>query len=95
MPYHHRKITYINLYILPLNYVELNWTSFLYFARTEKELLYCSDHYHFRRPKHPIDFTKAYADAKSYFDTFRTLGYDLIEQAQDTFVESRNVRLAA
>lgn len=95
MPYQHRKITYINLYILPLNYVGSHQTPFLYFARAEGELLYCSDHYDFRRPKHPIDFAKAYADARFHFDTFRTLGYDLLEQAQDAFVESRNVRLAA
>lgn len=95
MPYRHRKITYINLYILPLNYVESNWTPFLYFARAEGKLLYCNDHYHFRRPKHPANFAKAYADAKFHFDTFRMLGYDLLEQAQDAFVEGRNVRLAA
>ena len=95
MPYRLRKITYINLYILPLSYVESNRTPFLYFARAEGELLYCSDHYHFRRPKYPIDFARAYADAKFHFDTFRVLGYDLLEQAQETFVEGRNVRLAA
>lgn len=95
MPYRLRKITYINLYILPLNYVESNWTPFLYFARAEGKLLYCSDHYHFCRPKHPANFAKAYADAKFHFDTFRMLGYDLLEQAQDAFVEGRNVRLAA
>ena len=95
MPYRLRKITYINLYILPLSYVESNRTPFLYFARAEGKLLYCSDHYHFRRPKHPIDFARAYADAKFHFDTFRVLGYDLLEQAQETFVEGRNVRLAA
>lgn len=95
MPYRHRKITYINLYILPLNYVESNWTPFLYFARSEGELLYCNDRHHFRRPKHPCNFAASYADARFHFDTFRTLGNDLLEQAQDAFVESRNVRLAA
>ncbi|WP_147639041.1 nucleotidyltransferase domain-containing protein [Alistipes sp.] len=95
MPYRHRKITYINLYILPLNYVESNWTPFLYFARAEGEVLYCNDHHHFRRPKHPCNFAAAYADAKFHFDTYRTLGYDLIEQARDAFVEGRNVRLGA
>lgn len=95
MPFRHRKITYINLYILPLNYVESNWTPLLYFARAEGELLYCNDHYHFRRPKRPIDFAAAYADAKFHFETFRLLGYELLEQAQDAFVEGRNVRLAA
>lgn len=95
MPYRHRKITYINLYILPLNYVKSNATPFLYFAHAEGELLYCNDHYHFRRPKRPIDFAKAYADAKFHFDTFRMLGYDLLEQAQEVFVEYHNARLAA
>ena len=95
MPYRHRKITYINLYILPLNYVESHRTPFLYFAHAEGMLLYCSDHCRFRRPKRPIDFARAYADAKFHYDTFRTLGNDLLEQAQDAFTEGHNVRLAA
>lgn len=95
MPYRLRKISYINLYILPLNYVDSYVTPFLYFAKAEGELLYCSDHCRFRRPKHPIDFAKAHADAKFHFDTFRTLGYDLLAQAQEVFVEYRNIRLAA
>lgn len=70
-------------------------TPFLYFAHSEGELLYCSDHHHFCRPKFPIDFAKAHADAKLHYDTFRTLGNALIEQAQDAFCESRNMRLAA
>ena len=95
VPYSRREITYINLYIMPLSYVESNKTPFLYFAHSEGELLYCSDHCHFRRPKHPINFAAAYADAKFQFDTFRMLGNELIEQAQDAFSESRNMRLAA
>lgn len=95
MPPRLRKIAYIDLYILPLNCVESNRTPFLYFAHSEGELLYCSDHCRFRRPKRPIDFAKAYADARFHFDTFRTLGGDLLEQAQNTLVEGRNVRLAA
>ena len=95
MPYRYRKVTYINPYILPLNYVESHRTPFLYFAHAEGELLHCSDHYRFRRPKHLIDFAKAYADAKFHFDTFRTLGNDLLEQAQNAFAGGRNVRLAA
>lgn len=95
MPPRHRKVSYINPYILPLSRAESNRTPFLYFAHSEGELLYCSDHYHFRRPKHPINFAKAYADAKFHFDTFRMLGNKLIEQAQEAFVESRNMRLAA
>ena len=59
MPPRLRKIAYINLYILPLNCVESNRTPFLYFAHSEGELLYCSDHCRFRRPKRPIDFAKA------------------------------------
>ena len=95
MPPRLRKIAYIDLYILPLNCVESNRTPFLYFAHSEGELLYCSDHCRFRRPKRPIDFAKAYADARFHFDTFRTLGGDLLEQAQNALVEGRNVRLAA
>lgn len=95
VPYSRREITYINLYIMPLSYVESNKTPFLYFAHSEGELLYCSDHCHFRRPKHPINFAAAYADAKFHFDTFRMLGNELIEQAQNAFSESRNMRLSA
>lgn len=97
MPVRLRTITYINLYILPLRYVEGqgHHTPFLYFAHAEGRLLYCSDRYHFRRPKHPIHFARACADAKAHFDTFRTLGYELLEQAQDAWVEGHNERLAA
>lgn len=95
MPYNHRMITYINPYILPLNYVESHWTPFLHFARTEGELLYCSDRYHFRRPGSVGDFAKAYADAKFHCDTFFGLGNDLLEQAWEAFVAGGNVRLAA
>lgn len=95
MPVRQCEIPYINLYIMPLSYVETHRTPFLYFAHAEGELLYCSDTYHFRRPKHPINFAAAYADAKFHFDTFRILGNELIEQAQDAFSESRNMRLAA
>ena len=95
MPIRRREITYVNLYILPLNYVESNWTPFLYFAHSEGELLYCSDHYHFRRPKYPVNFAKAYADAKFHFDTFRMLGNEYIEQAHHEFCENKNMRLAA
>ena len=42
VPYSRREITYINLYIMPLSYVESNKTPFLYFAHSEGELLYCS-----------------------------------------------------
>lgn len=74
--------------------VESTSTPFLFFAHAEGELLYCSDSYRFQRPKYPIDFAKAYADAKFHFDTFRTQGNELLEQAQDAFSESRNMRLA-
>ena len=95
MPPRLRKIAYIDLYILPLNCVESNRTPFLYFAHSEGELLYCSDHCRYPRPTRPIDFAKASADARFHFDTFRTLGGDLLEQAQNALVEGRNVRLAA
>lgn len=95
VPIKRREVTYINLYIMTLRDVETHTTPVLYFAHSEGELLYCSDHYHFRRPKHPINFAKAYADAKLHYDTFRMLGNELIEQAKDAFIESRNMRLAA
>lgn len=95
VPIKRREITYINLYIMTLRDVETHTTPFLYFAHSEGELLYCSDHYHFRRPKHPINFAKAYADAKLHYDTFRTLGNDFIEQAHHEFCENKNWRLAA
>ncbi|WP_418982438.1 nucleotidyltransferase domain-containing protein, partial [Alistipes sp.] len=95
IPYSRRQITYINLYIMTLSFVESNATPFLFFAHAEGELLYCKDTYHFQRPKYPIDFAKAYADAKFHFDTFRTQGNELLEQAQEAFSVNRNMRLAA
>ena len=95
MPYRHREITYINLYIMKLSYVESHTTPFLYFAHSQGELLYCSEHYHFSRPKHPINFAAAYADAKFHFDTFRLLGNELLEQSHHELIEARNLRLAA
>lgn len=94
MPFRQRKITYINLYIIPLSYIDSHNTPFLYFARSEGELLYCSERYHFRRPKYKPDFAKAYADARFHFDTFRTLGFELLEQANHELAETRNMRLA-
>lgn len=95
MPCRHRKITYINLYILPFNHVESTPIPFLYFAHSEGKLLYCNPHHCFRRPRRPIDFARAHAEARFHFDSFRTLGNDLLEQAQDAWVEGRNNRLAA
>ena len=94
MPFQQRKITYINLYIIPLSYIDSHNTPFLYFARKEGELLYCSERYHFQRPKYKPDFAKAYADARFHFDTFRTLGFELLEQANHELTETRNMRLA-
>lgn len=94
MPFQQRKITYINLYIIPLSYIDSHNTPFLYFARSEGELLYCSERYHFRRPKYKPDFAKAYADARFHFDTFRTLGFELLEQANHELIETRSMRLA-
>lgn len=94
MPYRHRKISYINLYILPLNYVTSAGTPFLYFAQSEGHVLYCNEHFHFQRPKHPIDFARAHADALFHFETFRTLGHELLERAQSTFAGGGSLRLA-
>ena len=95
MPIRQREITYINLYILPLSYVESNLTPFLYFAHSEGELLYCSDHYHFRRPKRPCNFAAAYCDAKFHFDTFSDLGMLYLEKANTEYAEGQNLRPAA
>ena len=59
VPYSRREITYINLYIMPLSYVESNKTPFLYLAHSEGELLYCSAHCHFRSTKNPINLAAA------------------------------------
>lgn len=77
-----------------MSYIDSHNTPFLYFARSEGELLYCSERYHFRRPKYKPDFAKAYADARFHFDTFRTLGFELLEQANHELTETRNMRLA-
>lgn len=95
MPYRHRKITYVNAYILPVSYVESHRTPFLWFAHAEGTLLYCSDRCRFRRPRHPADFSRAHADARHHFDTFRMQGSALIERAQEALADSCNMRLAA
>lgn len=95
LPYRQRRIIYINPYILPLSLVEASRAPFLYFARAEGVLLYCSDSYRFRRPKRRIDFAAAHAEAKFHFDTFRVLANELVEQAHQLFFEGRNRRLAA
>lgn len=95
MPVRQREITYINLYIMTLKEVESHSTPFLYFAHSEGDLLYCRDHYHFRRPKHPVNFPRVYADAKLHFDAFGTLAKELTELAQEALGKRRNRRLAA
>lgn len=85
LPYRQRRIIYINPYILPLSLAEASRAPFIYFARAEGVLLYCSDSYRFRRPKRRIDFAAAHADAKFHFDTFRVLANELIEQAHQLF----------
>ena len=82
----YRKIAYINPYILPLNYVESHRDAVpLLRPCRGRTIAIAATTTGFRRPKHPIDFAKAYADAKFHFDTFRTLGNELLEQAQDAF----------
>ena len=95
MPVRRREIIYLNIYILPLSYVESNHTPFLYFTHSEGELLYCKDHYHFRRPKHPCNFTAAYCDAKYHFDTFSELGMLYIEKANGEYAQGHNLRPTA
>ncbi len=95
MPYNRRKITYINIYIVPLNCVESAPTPFIHFAHAQGHVLYSNERCCFRRPRRPVNFARAFADAKSHYDTFRTLGNDLLEQARDSLAGGRNIRLAA
>lgn len=82
LPFRQREITYVNLYVCPWNYVESHNTPLLYFAHHEGVLLYCKDSFHFRRPRRPCNFSVAYCDAKSYFDTFKPVADLLMNLAQ-------------
>lgn len=62
MPLRHREITYINIYILPLNYIEGNNSPFLYFTHNEGKLIYCKDRHYFH-PKKSCNFAAAYCDS--------------------------------
>lgn len=95
MPYRQREVSYINLYVCPLSYVESHNTPFLYYAHRDGVLIYCKDHFHFRRPKRPCDFARAYCDAQLYYDTFLSLGLQFMQQAKDAMTGKPNVRLAA
>ena len=94
MPLRHREITYINIYILPLNYVEGNNSPFLYFTHNEGKLIYCKDRHYFH-PKKLCNFAAAYCDAKFHFDTFSELGMLYLEKAYSECVEGRKLRPAA
>lgn len=95
MPCNRRKITYINLYIVPKVCVESTPTPFIYFAHAQGHVLYCSDRCSFRRPRRSPDLARAFAAAKTHYDTFRTIGNDLLELARDMLDKGRNIRLAA
>ena len=94
MPLRHREITYINIYIQPLNYVEGNNSPFLYFTHNEGKLIYCKDRHYFH-PKKLCNFAAAYCDAKFHFDTFSELGMLYLEKAYSEYVEGRKLRPAA
>ena len=94
MPVRHRKIRYMNLYVLPLSYVESHNTPFLYFSHREGILLYCKDRHYFRRPK-SCNFAAAYADARLYYDTFADMGMFYLERANTEYAEGYNLRPAA
>lgn len=95
MPIRRREISFINVYVLPLSYVESHQTPFLYFAHAEGVVLYCRNTYHFRRPRHPYNFAAAYADAKRHFDTFREMGMLYLEKANAEYAEGTKLRPAA
>lgn len=95
MPYRQREVSYINLYVCSLSYIQSHNTPFLYYAHKEGVLIYCKDHFHFRRPKRLCDFAGAYCDAKLYYDTFLSLGLQFMQQAKDAMTGKPNVRLAA
>ena len=82
LPSRWREITYTNLYVCPLSYVESHHTPMLYYAHHQGVLLYCKDTFHFRRPKRPCNFAEARCDAKSYFDTFKPVADLLMNLAQ-------------
>lgn len=94
MPLRHREITYINLYILPLSYVEGNNSPFLYFTHNEGKLIYCKDSHYFH-PKKLCNFAAAYCDAKLHYDTFSELGMLYLEKAYSEYAEGRKLRPAA
>ena len=94
IPVRLRKITYINLYILTLDYVKRAHTPFLYFTHNEGELLYCKDHHYFN-PKRFCNFAAAYCDAQFHFDTFSDLGMLFLERANSEYAEGHNLRPAA
>lgn len=94
MPLRRREVSYINLYIVTLNYVESNNTPFLYFTHSEGELVYRGEYGRFRS-KRPCDFTAAYAEAACFFDTFHALGMEYTQLARYELGEKRNLRLAS
>lgn len=94
-PYGKRKIKYINLYITTVGHFDISLRPHLYFAHAEGKLLYCSDRFHFRRPRKTIDFKAVEADARNHYDTFRIMGEELLEQAHEACFSKCNRRLAA
>lgn len=70
VPYKHRSITYINIYVYRIADIKTAVQPHLYFAHAEGELVYCKERYDFRRPKRPCNFATIYCDTKTYFDTF-------------------------
>ena len=79
LPYKHRTITYINLYLCRLNDIQIGLMPYQYFAHKEGELIYCKERYRFNRPKRTCNFAEIYRNAATYFDTFMPLGELLIK----------------
>lgn len=70
LPYKHRDITYINVYVYRIADIQTALQPHLYFAHAEGELVYCKERYALRRPKRACNFAAIYCDTKTYFDTF-------------------------
>ncbi len=81
LPYKHRDITYMNIYVYRIDNIQPAVMPHLYFAHAEGELIYCKERYPFRRPKRACNFSAIYRDTKTYFDTFMPIADLFIKAA--------------
>lgn len=85
IPPKRREIPYANVYLHTEKFVLSQFSPCLWLARTEGELLYCSDKYAFRRPRKPLDYLKAYCEAGRHFATFWEQGDRYLGRANEAF----------